>query len=306
MSLLGNIFKTDSQKLTEAVTGLESLSSQFDELATSVAANAIDSDEFNFRGAAQAIANNISMAGQKVKAASSFITDVMNTQEDLQSSMVFKFEDYISEAETALEIKVTDGVNVNSPATSNGYYASSSDGYSGSSGGSYGGSSGGGYSGGDDGGSDYSEPDTTPEPEDDADDPGEVTTPIGTDTTIDSTVESNLTNKFGENGFTDQAIKGIINEAKDGTNVTSTIAENGNGYGIFKWNDERKANLFKFAEEKGLDPSNVDVQMDFAIAEMTEGSGYTNSQALLVKGLINNAPTVKDAQYLWKTYFVGK
>ena len=124
MSLLGNIFKTDSQKLTEAVTGLESLSSQFDELATSVAANAIDSDEFNFRGAAQAIANNISMAGQKVKAASSFITDVMNTQEDLQSSMVFKFEDYISEAETALEIKVTDGVNVNSPATSNGYYAS--------------------------------------------------------------------------------------------------------------------------------------------------------------------------------------
>ena len=26
---------------------------------------------------------------------------------------------------------------------------------------------------------------------------------------------------------------------KDGTNVTSTIAENGNGYGIFKWNDER-------------------------------------------------------------------
>ena len=46
--------------------------------------------------------------------------------------------------------------------------------------------------------------------------------------------------------------------------------------------------------------------MDFAIAEMTEGSGYTNSQALLVKGLINNAPTVKDAQYLWKTYFVGK
>lgn len=246
------------------------------------------------------------MAGQKVKASSSFITDVMNTQEDLQSSMVFKFEDYISEAETALEIKVTDGVNVNSPATSNGYYASSSGGYSGSSGGSYGGSSGGGYSGGDDGGSDYSEPDTTPEPEDDADDPGEVTTPIGTDTTIDSTVESNLTNKFGENGFTDQAIKGIINEAKDGTNVTSTIAENGNGYGIFKWNDERKANLFKFAAEKGLDPSNVDVQMDFAIAEMTEGSGYTNSQALLVKGLINNAPTVKDAQYLWKTYFVGK
>ena len=112
MSMLGNIFKTDSQKLTEAVTGLESLSSQFDELATSVAANAIDSDEFNFRGAAQAIANNISMAGQKVKASSSFITDVMNTQEDLQSSMVFKFEDYISEAETALEIKVTDGVNV--------------------------------------------------------------------------------------------------------------------------------------------------------------------------------------------------
>ena len=30
MSMLGNIFKTDSQKLTEAVTGLESLSSQFD------------------------------------------------------------------------------------------------------------------------------------------------------------------------------------------------------------------------------------------------------------------------------------
>lgn len=304
MSLLGNIFKTDSQKLTEAVTGLESLSSQFDELATSVAANAIDSDEFNFRGAAQAIANNISMAGQKVKAASSFITDVMNTQEDLQSSMVFKFEDYISEAETALETEATDGVNADGTATSDGYYDSSSGGYSGSSGGSYGGSSGGGYSGGGDGGSDYSEPDTTPE--DDADDPGEVTTPIGTDTTIDSTVESNLTNKFGEKGFTDQAIKGIINEAKDGTNVTSTIAENGNGYGIFKWNDERKANLFKFAEEKGLDPSNVDVQMDFAIAEMTEGSGYTNSQALLVKDLINNAPTVKDAQYLWKTYFVGE
>lgn len=298
MSLLGNIFKTDSQKLTEAVTGLESLSSQFDELATSVAANAIDSDEFNFRGAAQAIANNISMAGQKVKAASSFITDVMNTQEDLQSSMVFKFEDYISEAETALETAATDGVNADGTATSDGYYDSSSGGYSGSSGGS--------YSGGDAGGSDYSEPDTTPEPEDDADDPGEVTTPIGTDTTIDSTVESNLTNKFGETGFTDQAIKGIINEAKDGTNVTSTIAENGNGYGIFKWNDERKANLFKFAEEKGLDPSNVDVQMDFAIAEMTEGSGYTNSQALLVKDLINNAPTVKDAQYLWKTYFVGE
>ncbi len=306
MSLLGNIFKTDSQKLTEAVTGLESLSSQFDELATSVAANAIDSDEFNFRGAAQAIANNISMAGQKVKAASSFITDVMNTQEDLQSAMVFKFEDYISEAETALETEATDGINADGTATSDGYYDSSSGGYSGSSGGSYGGSSGGSYSGGDAGGSDYSEPDTTPAPEDDVDDPGEVTTPIGTDTTIDSTVESNLTNKFGENGFTDQAIKGIINEAKDGTNVTSTIAENGNGYGIFKWNDERKANLFKFAEEKGLDPSNVDVQMDFAIAEMTEGSGYTNSQALLVKGLINNAPTVKDAQYLWKTYFVGE
>ena len=74
MSMLGNIFKTDSQKLTEAVTGLESLSSQFDELATSVAANAIDSDEFNFRGAAQAIANNISMAGQKVKAGEKIAT----------------------------------------------------------------------------------------------------------------------------------------------------------------------------------------------------------------------------------------
>ena len=306
MSLLGNIFKTDSQKLTEAVTGLESLSSQFDELATSVAANAIDSDEFNFKGAAQAIANNISMAGQKVKAASSFITDVMNTQEDLQSSMVFKFEDYISEAETALETEATDGVTADGTATSDGYYDSSSGDYSGSSGGSYGGSSGGGYYGNDSGGSDYSEPDTTPEPEDDVDDPGEVTTPIGTDTTIDSTVETNLTNKFEENGFTDQAIKGIISEAKEGTNVTSTIAENGKGYGIFKWNDERKANLFKFAEEKGLDPSNVDVQMDFALAEMTEGSGYTNSQALLVKSLINNAPTVKDAQYLWKTYFVGE
>lgn len=298
MSMLGNIFKTDSQKLTEAVTGLESLSSQFDELATSVAANAIDSDEFNFKGAAQAIANNISMAGQKVKAASSFITDVMNTQEDLQSSMVFKFEDYISEAETALETEATDDVTADGTATS--------DGYSGSSGGSYGGSSGGGYYGSDSGGSDYSEPETTPEPEDDVDDPGEITTPIGTDTTIDSTVETNLTNKLEENGFTDQAIKGIISEAKEGTNVTSTIAENGKGYGIFKWNDERKANLFKFAEEKGLDPSNVDVQMDFALAEMTEGSGYTNSQALLVKGLINNAPTVKDAQYLWKTYFVGE
>ena len=59
MSLLGNIFKTDSQKLTEAVTGLESLSSQFDELATSVAANAIDSDEFNFRGAAQNHQGNV-------------------------------------------------------------------------------------------------------------------------------------------------------------------------------------------------------------------------------------------------------
>lgn len=281
MSSVGDTVKTDSEKLTEAVTGLENLSSQFDELATNVAANAIDSAEFNFKGAAQAIANNISMAGQKVKAASSFITDVMNTQEDLQSSMVFNFEDYINEAEAALETEATEDANTD---------GTPSGGYSG------GGYSGGGYSGGT----------GNSGTESDAADPGEVTTPVGTDATIDSTIETNITNKFAENGFTDQAIEGIINEAKEGTNITSTIAENGNGYGIFKWNNERKENLFKFAEGKGLDPSSVDVQMDFAIAEMTEGSGYTNSQALLVKGLINNAPTAKDAQYLWKTYFIGE
>lgn len=287
---LSSIFKSDTEKLTEAVTKLENLSTQFEALSEEVASNTISSSEFSFEQAAKAIADNILNASEKVKASASFITEAMSAQEEIQNTMVFNFDDYMEKAETAL--------TETPEMTDNPTDVPMTDYYGGNIGGVGGGSGGG-----------YVAPAIVPSEPSDSDsgeDPGEVTPPIGEEDGINQEVRDTIETKFKENGFSDKAIEGIILDAKENNTIASNVGETENGYGIFKWTGTRKDNLLKFAEEKGLDPTDINTQLEFAFIEMTEGTSYTNDQALLVKGLINNAPTVKDAQYLWKTYFINR
>lgn len=64
-------------------------------------------------------------------------------------------------------------------------------------------------------------------------------------------------NIYGESGFRTDAVEG----------------GSGEGYGLCQWSFGRKQQLFAFAQARGVDPSDEDLQVEFLLAELTPGGG---------------------------------
>lgn len=60
----------------------------------------------------------------------------------------------------------------------------------------------------------------------------------------------------------------VLNIGDESNFNTSAVGDGGNAFGLVQWNGSRMRNLKAFAAEKGMDPSDADLQMDFLMHEL--------------------------------------
>lgn len=75
-----------------------------------------------------------------------------------------------------------------------------------------------------------------------------------------------------EAGYSDTAAAaalGNIEWESGGFNPGAIEGGSGEGFGLCQWSFDRKTQLFEFAERRGVDPSDVDLQIEFLLAELT-------------------------------------
>lgn len=92
-------------------------------------------------------------------------------------------------------------------------------------------------------------------------------------------VANKIKNKMLKAGYEPHQISGILGSMHQessfdpsATNATSKA------YGIAQWLGDRKTGLFDYASKKGVDPSNVDLQIDYLLHELE------NERTFIAKG----------------------
>lgn len=102
--------------------------------------------------------------------------------------------------------------------------------------------------------------------------------------TYGATVEEKIWYKLMLNGMTNQyAIAAVIGAIDDLSNL-NPLAKNSDGgaeaVGLALWKDDRKNNLESFAAARGRDSTDLDMQIEFLIAEITGGGadGYADDE----------------------------
>ena len=105
-------------------------------------------------------------------------------------------------------------------------------------------------------------------------------------------------------GYSKEAAAGVLGniEAESGFDQSLIEGGSGIGYGLCQWSYGRRTQLEAYAQSKGKEPSDVDTQIEFLIAEITPGggaNGYANYQLVTYNGYSadswKNASSPEDA-----------
>lgn len=97
------------------------------------------------------------------------------------------------------------------------------------------------------------------------------------------TVEERVWYTLIANGYSEIATAGIMGNiyGESGFKPTATEAGNGEGYGLCQWSFGRKQQLIQYAESKGKEWNDVEIQIEFLLAELNVNGGcdgYANYQ----------------------------
>ena len=107
-----------------------------------------------------------------------------------------------------------------------------------------------------------------------------------------------------DGGYSKEAAAGVLGniEAESGFNPDLIEKGNGIGFGLCQWSFGRREQLEAYAASKGVDPSDINTQIEFLIGEITPGGGadgYASYQLLTYNGYSSddweNATTPEDA-----------
>ena len=118
-------------------------------------------------------------------------------------------------------------------------------------------------------------------------------------------------------GYSKEAAAGVLGniEAESGFNQAAIEGGNGIGFGLCQWSFGRRTALEAYAASKGVEPSDVNTQIEFLIGEITPGggaNGYATYQLVSYNGYSasdwSNASTPEDAAiaFCWSFERPGK
>lgn len=101
-------------------------------------------------------------------------------------------------------------------------------------------------------------------------------------------------------GYSDEACSGVMGNifGESGFNAAAIEAGSGEGHGLCQWSFGRKEQLFAFARSRGVDWTDVDLQVEFLMAELTgEGAdGYASYQFSGYESAKNQWENAKDVE----------
>lgn len=106
-----------------------------------------------------------------------------------------------------------------------------------------------------------------------------------------------------EKGYTPEAAAGIVGgfsvESGDGELGINpgAVNESSGAYGIAQWLPDRKAELDKFAEERGLDPADWNTQIQFVAYELGEGNETAAREGIMKAQNVDEAADLADKLY---------
>ena len=105
-------------------------------------------------------------------------------------------------------------------------------------------------------------------------------------------------------GYSEEAAAGVLGNIEAESGYDPSIIEGGTGigFGLCQWSYGRRTNLEAYAQSKGVDPSDINTQIEYLIGEITPGggaNGYATYQLLTYNGYSPddwiNATTPEDA-----------
>ena len=117
------------------------------------------------------------------------------------------------------------------------------------------------------------------------------------------TTQEKVWNALRNEGFSEYAVAGVLGniEAESGVNPKAIEKGSGEGIGLIQWSYGRKTALIKYAESKNAEWSDLNIQIEFLIAEMTGrgANGYATYQFINQRGYTEkdweNANSPEDA-----------
>ena len=109
-------------------------------------------------------------------------------------------------------------------------------------------------------------------------------------------------------GFSEYAVAGAMGniEAESGFRQDAIEGGTGIGFGLCQWSFGRRTQLENYAKSKGKEPSDIEVQIEFLLGELTPGGGadgYANYQFGSNGENWKNASSVDQATELYCRYF---
>lgn len=99
-----------------------------------------------------------------------------------------------------------------------------------------------------------------------------------------STVQEKVWYALRMAGYSEYAAAGIIGNmyAESGFNPAIVEEGNGIGFGLCQWSFERRTQLENYAKSKGVDPSDVDTQIEFLLTEINPEGGPASGYASFI------------------------
>lgn len=106
-----------------------------------------------------------------------------------------------------------------------------------------------------------------------------------------NTVEEKVWFALRNAGYSEYAVAGVMGNIYGESGFDSAVIEKGNGigFGLCQWSYGRRTQLESYAASKGVEPSDVDTQIEFLLTEITVGAvgpaqGFANYQLLYYNG----------------------
>lgn len=120
-----------------------------------------------------------------------------------------------------------------------------------------------------------------------------------------NTIEEKVWFALRAEGYSKEAVAGVMGNiyAESGFNPSVVEKGSGIGFGLCQWSFGRRTQLEAYAQSKGVEPSDVDTQIEFLLTEINRGvgpaQGYAKNQIITYKGytrvMWENASTPEDA-----------
>lgn len=105
-----------------------------------------------------------------------------------------------------------------------------------------------------------------------------------------SSVQENVWYALKSAGFSDIATAAVMGNIQVESGFDSAIIEHGSGagFGLCQWTGGRRTALENYASSIGVEPSNLKVQLDFLLAELTPGGGANGYASYQLGGTSSN------------------